>query len=78
MRDDNTIQSPVTYNLAEPLAIVLTLAQWNAVHQLLTEAPWKTADPIIRNLTGQIAAALAPRELKRAPNTGPQTEQQAA
>jgi hypothetical protein len=78
MRDDNTIEQPTTYNLAEPLAIVLTLGQWNAVHQLLTEAPWKTADPIIRNLTGQIAAALTPRQAKRGPNNGPQPDQQAA
>jgi hypothetical protein len=66
MRDDNTPQQPRSFNLTEPVAIVLTLGQWNTVLQLLTKAPWDIADPMIQALREQIAGVLV-REPKRNP-----------
>jgi hypothetical protein len=72
MRDDNTPTQPQSFNMTEPVAIVLTLGQWNTVLQLLTKAPWDLADPMIQSLRGQIASVLMPREAKRNPNVGPE------
>jgi hypothetical protein len=70
MRDDNTPQQPRSFNLTEPVAIVLTLGQWNTVLQLLTKAPWDIADPMIQALREQIAGVLV-REPKRSPEPVP-------
>jgi hypothetical protein len=72
MRDDNTPQQPRSFNLTEPVAIVLTLGQWNSILQLLTKAPWDVADPMIQALREQIAGVLVPREARRNPNVGPE------
>jgi hypothetical protein len=56
MRDDNL--PPQEISLAEPVSIVLTLAQWNLILQMVVKAPWDTADPLIRTMQNQIRQAL--------------------
>jgi hypothetical protein len=41
----------------QPITITLQAQQWNVVLNALAEAPWRIADPVMRELTRQTAAA---------------------
>ena len=47
-----------------PVAITLPIHVWNTILDLITNGPWKTADPLVREIHGQIQ-----RELERQPQS---------
>jgi hypothetical protein len=39
-----------------PVAVTLQAQQWNGVIAALVKAPWEMADPLIRQITAQVAS----------------------
>jgi hypothetical protein len=54
---DGNIQVPITLNLAT----------WTAVLNLVAEAPWKTADPLLKAMNEQIRQVLEGGQQPQAP-----------
>jgi hypothetical protein len=50
----NTPAQPPTYDGAMPVPITLTLNSWQQALNLLTEGPWKLANPLITDIQRQL------------------------
>lgn len=53
-----TPQPIPTFDGNTQIPITLPLATWNIVLTLIAEAPWKTADPLVKELHRQIQIVL--------------------
>ena len=52
MKNGNGQSLPLT--MAEPMAIVLPVGQWNTILTIVSKAPWDIADPIMQAIRAQI------------------------
>jgi hypothetical protein len=60
-------QQQRTYEGSTPVQITLPLQTWSIILNLLGDAPWKTADPLIKAVNEQIGAVLQKVEPVEAP-----------
>ena len=53
----------------DPIAVTLQAQQWNVVLGALAEAPWRVADPLIREIARQAEAPPEPLAAEPPPPT---------
>jgi hypothetical protein len=58
MMNGATNTAPPTYDGNMPVPITLTLNNWQQTLNLLTEGPWKLANPLIADIQGQLQVFL--------------------
>jgi hypothetical protein len=72
MSNSNGQAQQVEVDLNEPCPIVLRFKDWNNIMQMVAKAQWDIADPIMRAIREQLAAAIQPRLAPHARSNGEQ------